>query len=297
MSDRPNDRIVRVNGVDLAIETIGDPADPPLLLIHGATASMLAWQDAFVDRLADAGRYVIRYDHRDTGRSTSYPPGAPPYRFPDLASDALRLLDVLGIDQAHLVGRSMGGGLAMLIALKHPERVASLTLMATTSGDPALSPPAPEFLDYLQQPQPDWSDPEAVLAHYLGLLRVFDGGTGQLDESQLEAGIRRELDRTNNIASAMINHFVADPGEPIHHELGRINTPTLVIQGDHDPAFPLDHAQALQTAIPGAELLVLEGTGHLILQPRWDTVIPAIVRHTSPQQAIARQQDSHQRTE
>ena len=287
MSKRPNDRIVRVNGVDLAIETIGDPADPPLLLIHGATASMLAWQDGFVDQLAAAGRYVIRYDHRDTGRSTSFPPGAPRYRFPDLAYDALRLLNVLEIDRAHLVGRSMGGGLAMLIALEHPERVASLTLMATTSGDPALSPPAPEFLDYVQRPQPDWSDLEAVIAHYLGLLRVFDAGTGQLDEAELEAGVRRELDRTNNIASAMINHFVADPGEPIYHELGRINTPTLVIQGDKDPAFPLDHAQALQTAIPDADLLVLAGTGHLILQPRWDIVIPAIVRHTSRQGAIA----------
>jgi pimeloyl-ACP methyl ester carboxylesterase len=275
-----SDRIVRANGVDICVETFGDPSDPAILLIHGATASMLAWGDGFADRLASAGRFVIRYDHRDTGRSVSYKPGAPPYTIRDLACDAIGLLDVLEVDSAHLVGRSMGGALAMLAALDHPERVTSLTLMATSPGGPDLSPPSSAFLEYLQRPQPDWSDREAAVSHYLDSLRVFDGGSGELDEEALEQGVRRELDRTINVASAMINHFVADPGDPIRDRLGDITAPTLVIHGENDPAFPLDHARTTLAEIADADLLILANTGHLILPSAWGTVIPAIVNHT-----------------
>jgi pimeloyl-ACP methyl ester carboxylesterase len=277
-----NDRITRVNGVNICVESFGDPAHPAILLIHGAAASMLGWEDDFCRRLAAGGRFVLRYDHRDTGRSVSYEPGSPPYSMADLMEDAIGLLDVFELDRAHLVGRSMGGSLALLAALHHPERVRSLTLMVTSPGGPGLSPPSAEFLAYVQGgKQPDWSDREAVIDHIVGMLRIFDGGTPHFDERVWHHRIAHDVDRTVNVASSQINHFHLDPGEPIRPRLGEIQVPTLVIQGEKDPIFPLDHGQALADEIPNAELLILPGSGHLVLPRSWDLVIPAILRHTA----------------
>ena len=116
--------MVRANGVDICVEPFGDAANPPILLIHGAAASMLAWEDAFCQGLVAGGRFVIRYDHRDTGRSVSYEPGAPAYGLSDLMEDAIGILDAFDLSRAHLVGRSMGGSIAMLSCLEHPDREA-----------------------------------------------------------------------------------------------------------------------------------------------------------------------------
>ncbi|MFI5892331.1 alpha/beta fold hydrolase [Actinoplanes sp. NPDC051513] len=140
------DSTLPVNGIELCVETFGESTDPPLLLIAGAASSMDWWEDEFCRRLAACGRYVIRYDHRDTGRSTSFPPGLPPYSGVDLAHDALGVLDVLGVHRAHLVGLSMGGALAQRIAVERPHRVLSLTLMSTSPGlgsADAFSPAGP----------------------------------------------------------------------------------------------------------------------------------------------------------
>ena len=139
---------MQANGVELGVQTFGSPADPTVLLIHGACASMLWWPEALCHLLAARGLHVVRFDSRDTGRSTHYPAGAPPYGLRDLADDAVGLLDALAIPEAHVVGRSMGGGTAITAALDHPERVATLTLVGTTNGDPdlpAMSPEIPAF--------------------------------------------------------------------------------------------------------------------------------------------------------
>ncbi|MGH2360633.1 MAG: alpha/beta fold hydrolase [bacterium] len=277
-----SDKIVRANGVDICAETFGDPAHPAILLIHGASASMLAWEDEFCRRLAAGARLVIRYDHRDTGRSVNYKQGAPPYALADLMEDAIGLLDVFDRDHAHLVGRSMGGGIAMLAALKHPERVASLTLMATSPGGSDLSPPSNAFLAHIQGGrQPDWADREAVINHIVALLRAFDGGTPYFDETAVRDFVARDVDRTVNIASGQTNHFVIAQEDPIRHRLGEIRVPTLVVHGEKDPVFPLDHGQAMATEIPAAEFLLLPDCGHLVLSPSWDLVVPAILEHTS----------------
>ena len=141
-----NESVIRADGIELATQAFGDPGQPPVLLIMGAMASMLWWPDAFCERLAGQGRHVLRYDNRDTGHSTTYPPGEPPYAFDDMANDAVRVLDGYGISSAHLVGTSMGGMIAQLVALKHPARVASLTAISSspfgedTSGLPGTSP-------------------------------------------------------------------------------------------------------------------------------------------------------------
>ncbi|MGH7501280.1 MAG: alpha/beta fold hydrolase [Longimicrobiales bacterium] len=277
-----SDRIVRANDVDICVETFGDRGHAAILLIHGAAASMLAWEDEFCERLAAGSRFVIRYDHRDTGRSVTYGPGVPPYGLRDLMDDAFALLGVFELDRAHVVGRSMGGGIAMLAALEHAERVASITLMATTAGGPGLSPPSAAFLARVQRGgQPDWSDRDAVVDHIVDLLRVFDGGTPHFDAEAVRELVARDVDRTVNIAASQTNHFLIAVNEPIRERLAEIDVPTLVIHGENDPVFPLDHGQALADEIPGAELLVLPETGHLVLSPNWDLVVPAILKHTS----------------
>lgn len=276
----PNEKIVRANGVNLCVGTFGDPADPTILLIHGAAASMLGWEDEFCERLAAASRFVVRYDHRDTGRSVSYEPGAPQYTLRDLTADAVGLLDAFDLKSAHLVGRSMGGGIAMLAALDYPDRVASLTLVGTSPGGSDLPSMSEEFLAYVSGGKnPDWSDREAVIDHVIGLLRVFSGDWGHFDEAAMRDLVGRDVDRTVNVASSMTNHFAMDAGEPVRYRLGEIYVPALVVHGAEDPVFPLGHALALEEEIPAARLLTLQHTGHgvpgrsgtLALPPSWST--------------------------
>ncbi|MDQ8707915.1 alpha/beta hydrolase [Streptomyces sp. LHD-70] len=132
-----SEQMLHVNGVDLCTQTFGDASDPTVLLIGGAEASMDWWDDELCDLLAAGGRFVIRYDTRDTGRSTTFPVGAPTYDGEALIADAVGLLDTLGIAAAHVVGVSMGGGIAQHIAVHHPDRVAALTLISTPRAAPA----------------------------------------------------------------------------------------------------------------------------------------------------------------
>jgi pimeloyl-ACP methyl ester carboxylesterase len=281
-SSASGETIVQANGVDLCVQTFGDPADPAILLIHGAATSMHGWEDEFCERLAAGPRFVIRYDHRDTGRSVSYAPGAPPYSLRDLAADAVALLGVFSLERVHLAGRSMGGGIAIIAAVDVPDRVASLTLIGTSPGGPDLPPMSEEFLAHIGGADtPDWSDRTAVIDSIIDLLRLYSGGSGHFDEATMRDLVGRELDRTVNVASSQINHFAMDVGAPFRDQLGTIEVPTLVIHGDRDPIFPLGHALALVDEIPDAQLLVLERTGHELPRATWDVVIPAIVEHTA----------------
>ena len=139
------ERIVAVNGADLCVQTFGPGDAAPLLLIAGMASSMLYWHNEFCERLAAGPGFVIRYDHRDTGRSVTTPPGRPDYSSADLLADAIGILDAFGIDRAHLVGLSMGGGLAQCAALDHAERVASLTLLSTSPIGPVGGPDLPSM--------------------------------------------------------------------------------------------------------------------------------------------------------
>ena len=286
-SSASGETIVQANGVDLCVQTFGDPADPAILLIHGAATSMHGWEDEFCERLAAGPRFVIRYDHRDTGRSVSYAPGAPPYTFRDLAADAVALLDVFSLDSAHLVGRSMGGGIAIIAAVDFPDRVASLTLIGTSPGGPDLPPMSEEFLAHIGGADtPDWSDRTAVIDSIIDLLRLYSGGSGHFDEATMRDLVGREIDRTVNVASSQTNHFAMDVGAPFRDRLGTIEVPTLVVHGDRDPIFPLGHALALVDEIPDARLLMLEQTGHELPRATWDVLIPAIVEHTAKSASI-----------
>lgn len=277
-----NEQTVRANGVDLCVQTFGDPAGPAILLIHGAAASMLWWEDEFCARLAAGPRFVIRYDNRDTGRSVTYEPGAPSYTFRDLVEDSAGVLDAFGLGSAHIVGISMGGGIAHQLALGHPDRVESLTLISTSPGGPDLPPMSEEFLAHVREAVvPDWSDRTAVIDYIVDLMRASSGGSRPFDEVGARDLVSRDVDRAVNIESSMTNHSVFDAGDPLPEPPGEVCAPTLVIHGAEDPVFPLGHALALAKDIPGAQLLTLEQMGHELPRTVWDIVVPAILRHTS----------------
>lgn len=281
--------MVRVAGnAQLCVETIGDRDDPALLLIAGAAWSMDWWDDELCSRLADRGRLVIRYDQRDTGRSTSYPAGAPAYDANDLVTDAVAVLDALHIDRAHVVGLSMGGGIAQRLGLDYRERAATLTLISTSPIDPSiegLPGPTPEIQATFSDEgiQPDWDDRDAVIDYIVEGERPY-AGPGTFDEPRLRALAGRVFDRSANMAASMINHFVledrrsADSQSSLRHLNG---IPTLVLHGTADPMFPPAHGKALVDAIPGARLIELDGVGHQLPPPHtWDLVVEALTKHT-----------------
>jgi pimeloyl-ACP methyl ester carboxylesterase len=279
----PHDEILEANGVDLCVETFGDPTDPAILLIMGASASMDWWEDELCERLAAGSRFVIRYDHRDTGRSVSYAPGAPPYTLHDLTADAVGLLDSFGLARAHLVAMSMGGAIAQLAALDHPDRVASLTLISTSPGpgDPDL-PPMPEEAraQFSEAAAPDWADRTSVIDYLVYLARV-SAGSLPFDEDAFRDLAGRVFDRTVNLESSMTNHTSMDGGESWRGRLGELRAPTLVVHGTEDPVLPYGHGLALVEEIPDARLLTLERTGHELPRSVWDVFVPAVLEHTS----------------
>ena len=287
------EKIVSANGVDLCVETFGDPADEAILLIGGAASSMDYWDDELCERLAAgetraSARFVIRYDLRDTGRSVSYEAGAPPYTRGDLAVDAVGVLDALGVARAHVVGMSMGGGLAQLVALDHPDRVATLTLISTSPGGPGgqnddLPAMSDELARVFSEPaaEPDWSDREAVVDYLVDADRPFAGSL-PFDEAGKRSLAGRVFDRTDSIASAMTNHWILEDGEPTRPRLGDVTASTLVLHGTEDPLLPYGHGVALAREIPGAQLVPLEHVGHE-MPPRevWDVLVSAILKHTA----------------
>ena len=274
-------RLIRANDVDLCVQTFGDADAPAILLIAGAASPMDWWDDELCERLAPGPRLVIRYDHRDTGQSVSYPAGAPDYDGGDLVADAVGILDELGIERAHLVGISMGGGIAQVVALDHPDRVASLTLISTSPGGPGLPPMSAELKSHFDKPPPppDWSDRRAVIDYIVEDARAFAGSRG-LDEQRLRAVAGRIVDRTRNIEATYTNHWLLG-GSGLRPRLGNIAAATLVLHGTDDPLFPYAHAEALAAEIPGATLMPLAGVGHEMPPPAtWDEVVAAILDHT-----------------
>jgi pimeloyl-ACP methyl ester carboxylesterase len=277
--------MIEANGVELCTQSFGNRADPPLLLIMGTGASMLWWDEGFCRMLAEGGRFVIRYDHRDTGRSAAYEPGRPEYTGADLVADAIGVLDAYGLPAAHVAGVSAGGGLAQLLALGSPDRVLSLVLMSTTSALPGggeLPPPTEAFMRFVTTAAVDWADLESVVDYLVGYSRVLAGAERPFDETATRAFVRRDRERARNFASLRNHDLLAQDGdEEPHGPLSSISVPTLVIHGSADPMFPLEHGEALAAEIPGASLLTLPGAGHGLDRTDWRTVAAAILEHTS----------------
>ncbi|GHC96611.1 hypothetical protein GCM10007079_49460 [Nocardiopsis terrae] len=284
---RSEERLIQAGDVELCTQSFGGAEHPPILLIAGNETSMDWWEDGFCERLAATGRFVVRYDSRDTGRSTRFPVGEPGYSGDALIHDAVGVLDGWGLPRAHIVGISSGGGIAQYLGVWNADRVASLTLMSTTSvgpGDrhPDLPPPSAavskSFAD--PPPDPDWDDRESV-AEYMVTTEYVFAGDAPVDPDRIRRIVTRSMERGGGMASAA-NHWLVG-GSSLGDRLGEITAPTLVLHGREDPLFPWRHGEALAAEIPGARLHLVSGVGHQHPPPeRWDEVVGAIAEHTAP---------------
>jgi pimeloyl-ACP methyl ester carboxylesterase len=275
--------MLAVDDVELCTESFGDPRDPAVLLVMGIGASMLWWESGFCRQLAAGGRFVIRYDHRDTGRSVTYEPGRPPYNGADLVADAVGILDAYGIAVAHVVGVSAGGAYAQLLAIGFPDRILSLTLISTspaTAVERRLPPPTERFSDFLASAEVDWSERRSVVDYLVGYQRTLAGGARPFDEAAWHGLVRRDVERARDIAASQ-NHTLISDGDVPSDPVSSIAVPTLVIHGIADPLFPLAHGEALAEEIPGAKLLILERAGHGLERADWEPVAQAILAHTA----------------
>lgn len=276
------ERMVETRDGVLATQTFGDPAHPAVMLIMGATASMLSWPKAFCIGLAGEGFFVIRFDHRDTGRSTTGKPGEPDYDVEDMAGDVLMILDDYGVEQAHLIGMSLGGFIAQILAVDASEWVRSLTLIASEplGWDGEALPHISEcFMSHFQtMGEVDWKDTDAATAFLLEIERLSAGSRYPFDEAGLRQRIERVLARTKRPAS-MFNHGAVETREDWTGRFREIAVPTLIVLGAEDPVLPLENGRALAEGIRGARLEVLEGVGHELPGPILAALTTSIAAH------------------
>jgi pimeloyl-ACP methyl ester carboxylesterase len=285
-----DERFCRVGDLELCYQEFGDAADPAMLLIMGLGTQMIAWPDEFCARLADRGLRVIRYDNRDIGRSTHLThartptlpqllrrdPRAAAYTLDDMADDAAGLLDGLGIDSAHIVGASMGGMIAQLVAIRHPQRTRSLASIMSSTGHRLKGQPALRVYPFFARRPPQ--EREAAIERTAALFRIV-GSTGY---DEIEADLRdvaaRSWDRAagdgRGTARQLAAIMAATDRAP---DLAAVRAPTLVIHGTRDRMVRPSGGRATAAAIPGARLLLIEGMGHDLPRRAWPRIVDALV--------------------
>lgn len=289
---------LRANGIDIEYETHGDPKDPPMLLIMGLGAQLITWDDQFVDELVRRGFYVIRYDNRDAGLSTkmheagpadiaaAYSGNAKPaYTLDTLADDAVGVLDALHIPAAHIVGASMGGFIAQLVAINHREHTLSLTSIMSGPGGHDAIPPTPEAGTFLVgRPGPSKAE---VVEFLLASRRILVGVDNLFDVEAETAKIERLYDRSHYPAGfgrqlvAVLASYSRIPG------LREVKVPTLVVHGADDPLVPPENGRRVAAAVPGARYIELPGAGHNLPPNSW-TVVADAIAETARQATPAR---------
>lgn len=267
------------DGVELFTQAEGRPERGTILLVMGATASMVWWPDSLVARLAEAGYQVIQFDHRDTGQSTTNPPGEVGYDIFDLALDLIAILDAYEVKTANLVGMSLGGYVSQIVALTHPERIRSLTLIASEPLGVAYQGEgiAGEVMQHFAtMPELDWSDHQAVVRFMLKIAELSAGPAAPFDTDVALRRIERELQRTSSMQSAF-NHSMLSGELGPHLNAGRLDLPVLIVHGSDDPIISVSAAHAIAVIIKGAQLLLLEGRGHELLDADVPPITEAIL--------------------
>ena len=268
------------NGIRIAFDTAGDAKSTPVLLVHGLGMQLTSWPEEFVDGLVELGFYVIRFDHRDCGLSTKFDrgrkpnlvwnwlkshlnlPARPVYRLDDMAEDALGVLSALGIARAHLVGVSMGGMVAQILAARYPQRTLSLTSIMSSSGKRGLPGPSPAVRQALLRRPADPNDVDSIIDTAVALQQAIGSPAYPTPEKQLRRRAARSLRRCY-CPGGVARQMLAITSAPERTELLRsIGVPTLVIHGAADPLVPLACGEDTAAQIPGARLEVIQGMGH-----------------------------------
>jgi pimeloyl-ACP methyl ester carboxylesterase len=288
-------RIAHANGIDLCYEIFGDAGAEPMLLIMGLGAQMIHWDDDFCWQLAARGFRIIRFDNRDIGKSSRMTGGkrltpiellklrflkipvAAPYRLYDMAQDVIGLMDVLGIESAHLVGASMGGMIAQELAISFPQRVRSLTSIMSTTDNPKVPPPTREAGAMLMAPPP--ATKEEYLARFAQTWKILRVGSFPQDEALDRARAERTYERGLNPAGVGRQFRAILASGSRKQRLASVKAPTLVIHGAVDPLVRPEGGKDTAASIPGAKLLMIEGMGHALPIPMWPEIIDAIDKH------------------
>ena len=286
----------RANGIEIEWDARGAQGAPAVLLIMGLGGQLTRWSDGFMDALVACGFRAIRFDNRDVGLSTKFDgAGMPdlarigtqlmtggrpevPYQLDDMAADAIGLLDALGIAQAHIVGASMGGMIAQLVAASYPERVLSLTSIMSSTGNPAL-PRATAEANAVLMTRPSGTDLETLVAHGVRSAKVIGSPGYPTDDTVLADRIRSDLHRQNHpqgFARQMAAILADGDRRP---RLATVTAPTLVVHGTDDPLVPVEGGRDTAASIPGARLVEIPGMGHDLPQALIDRIVGLIAEH------------------
>ena len=284
---------VRANGIDIEYESFGLESDPLILLIMGFGAQLIHWPEALCQGLAAKGFRVVRFDNRDVGKSTRLADrGTPdtralmaevmaakrpdvPYTLDDMADDAVGLMDALGLARAHVVGASMGGMIAQLVAIKHPDRTKSLISIMSTTGRRDLPPGNRETLSVLFRPPSSSSRDDLIDASIL-VQKALSSPGFPASEAEMRAGAERRTDRAPFDPAGLARQSAALIAAPPRNALLReLRCPTLVLHGADDPVIPAAAAKDSAESIPGAELVIVPGMGHDFTS----ALVPVYLKH------------------
>jgi pimeloyl-ACP methyl ester carboxylesterase len=274
------------NGIELEYDLFGSPADPTIVVISGLGGqSPTNFYDAFCDELAGRGYQVVRFDNRDNGLSSMVEAGG--YSLSDMALDAVGLLDFLGVDAAHVVGLSMGGMIAQTIAIEHPARVLTLTSIMSTTGAPGVGAPTEAGAARLMAPGGETRD-ERVASGFENC-RVWWGDSPEFPFDAELAQWRSELavDRSNTPEGTVRQFLAIQASGDRTDKLRTLDVPTLVIHGTNDSLIDVSGGEATAAAIPGAELVLIEGMGHGLARPAWTDIIATIDRLAARTAAVS----------
>ncbi len=277
-------RLPGPDSIELAYERLGDRAGPPVLLVMGLGMQMLGWPDDFCAALAGNGLQVIRFDNRDVGLSTHLHHAPRPdvmaafsgdtssasYRLSQMASDAVGLLDALAIDRAHVVGASMGGMIAQVIAIEHPDRVRSLTSIMSTTGNGDVGQPTERGISALMTPPP--SSRQEAMDRAVSIAQTIGSPGFELDQAEVRERAARSYDRANDPDGVGRQLLAILASADRTQALRSLRVPTLVLHGGADPLVDASGGYATAEAIPGAELLVLPGMGHDLPSALWPQI-------------------------
>jgi pimeloyl-ACP methyl ester carboxylesterase len=288
---------VQANGIELAYDSYGDENDETILLIAGLGTQMIRWTGPFCEELAARGYRVLRFDNRDAGCSTHFrhcpPPdfGAlaaalmagerpdVPYSLHDMATDAIGLLDVFSVGRAHVVGRSMGGMVAQIMASEHPERVLSLTSIMSSTGNPALPQAAPDMMAMITRPAPDpFSDESGFVAHTSAFARRISGSRYPFDGEAHRLLVLEEAQRAYDPAGTGRQLAAIAVSGDRRCRLATITAPALVVHGTDDPLILPACGEDTAISIPAAELMLIDGMGHALPPPLYPMMVEAIDR-------------------